>query len=290
MATTQALTLGELDPVARFPFDRHSAIRRVTSEPAMFFTVQRALTMDVAHEKVGQGVADHSRFRQQPLTRLWSTSDAGLRLVFGDGEMAREAARHVYRIHDHINGSTADGSPYTAHDASLLLWVWATLVDSFDVGFTRWVRPYRRGESEAFYADMVQFATFFGIPRDLIPPDREAFSTYLDARLDDPALGASAASAQMARDVLFFKHWNVPAALVRPTRVLAILTLDERLRERLGLRLDERDRRLADRLDGLLRAYYRRLPAIRTRLPSTYILLRRPTIGLGRRLQGVLSR
>ena len=139
--------LGKLDPSARFPFDRHSAIRRVTSEPIMFATVQRALVMDVAHAKVGQGVADHSGFRRQPMTRLWSTTDAGVRLVFGDSEMAREAARHVYRIHDHINGSTADGAAYTAHDASLLLWVWATLVDSFDTGFTRWVRPFRPGES-----------------------------------------------------------------------------------------------------------------------------------------------
>jgi uncharacterized protein (DUF2236 family) len=168
------------------------------------------------------------------------------------------------------------------------LWVWATLVDSFDTGFTRWVRPFRAGESDEFYADMVSFATFFGIPPDMIPPDRESFTAYLDARLDDPALGASAASAQMARDVLFFKHWNVPAAAVRPTRVLAILTLDKRLRERLDLQLDQRDRRLAERLDRLLQDHYRRLPAIRTHVPSTYIFFRRPTIGLGKRIRSLL--
>ena len=281
--------LGKLDPGARFPFDRHSAIRRVTSEPIMFATVQRALVMDVAHAKVGQGVADHSGFRRQPVTRLWSTTDAGMRLVFGDGDMAREAARHVYRIHDHINGSTAGGEAYTAHDASLLLWVWATLVDSFDTGFTRWVRPFRPGESEEFYADMVSFAMFFGIPPALIPPDRASFASYLDAQLDDPALGTSAASAEMAHDVLFFKHWNVPAAAVRPTRVLAILTLDERLRDRLGLELDSRDQRLADRLDRLLTAHYDKLPALRTRVPSTYIFFRRPTIGLGKRLRRLVT-
>jgi uncharacterized protein (DUF2236 family) len=285
MHAPETQVLGRLDPSARFPFDRHSAIRRVTSEPIMFATVQRALVMDVAHAKVGQGVADHSGFRRQPMTRLWSTTDAGMRLVFGDSEMAREAARHIYRIHDHINGSTADGQAYTAHDASLLLWVWATLVDSFDTGFTRWVRPYRPGEGDEFYADMVSFATFFGIPPGLIPPDRQSFAAYLDAQLDDPALGTSAASAEMAHDVLFFKHWNVPAAVVRPTRVLAILTLDQRLRDRLGLELDSRDRRLADRLDGLLKAHYDKLPAIRTQVPSTYLFFRRPTIGLGKRLR-----
>ncbi len=288
MTSAETQVLGKLDPAARFPFDRHSAIRRVTSEPIMFATVQRALVMDVAHAKVGQGVADHSGFRRQPVTRLWSTTDAGLRLVFGDGEMARAAARHVYGIHDHINGATADGEAYTAHDASLLLWVWATLVDSFDMGFTRWVRPYRPGESEEFYADMVSFATFFGIPPELIPPDRASFAAYLDAQLDDPALGTSAASAEMAHDVLFFKHWNVPAAVVRPMRVLAILTLDHRLRDRLGLELNGHDQRLADHLDRLLTSHYDKLPAIRTRVPSTYIFFRRPTIGLAKRLRSLL--
>ena len=119
--------------------------------------------MEVAHPSVAAAVADHSRFQQQPVHRLWATSDAAMRLVFGQGDEPMGAARQVYRFHDHINGSTGE-EHYTAHDASLLLWVWATLVDSCDVAFCRWVRPYRPGEADSFYRDMCTFARFFGIP------------------------------------------------------------------------------------------------------------------------------
>ena len=288
--------LGSLDPLATMPFGRDSMLRRMAAEPFSFLIVQRALVMDVAHPKVGQGVSDHSRFRRQPWTRLWGTVDAGLRLVFGDADVARAAARQVYAVHDHINGEMDEGAGefnaaehYTAHDASLLAWVWATLVDSIEVGFQRWVRPYRPGEAERFYADMLAFATFFGIPAPLLPPDRHAFSRYLDGMLDSDALGVTEASRAMARDVLFFKNWNVPAAGVRPMRVLSILTLDSRLRERLGLKLSPADQRLADGLDRLLVNHYHRLPAIRTQLPYAYLFFRKPTIGLRSRLQSLLG-
>jgi hypothetical protein len=78
----------------------------------------------------------------------------------------------------------------------------------------------------------------------------------------------------------------MPPPLVRTLRILAILTLDSRLRERLGLDgSDPADRRLAGRLDAGLQRYYRRLPAWRRRVPSLYLAVRRPTIGLGRRLR-----
>jgi uncharacterized protein (DUF2236 family) len=50
------------------------------------------------------------------------------------------------------------GAAYTAHDAALLTWVWATLVDSAEVAYTRWVGPLAPAEADAYYADMVAFA------------------------------------------------------------------------------------------------------------------------------------
>ena len=315
--------LGELDPLATLPFGRDSMLRRMAAEPVSFLTVQRALVMDVAHPKVGQGVSDHSRFHGQPWTRLWSTGDAGLRLVFGDADVGRAAARQIYAVHDYINGelrrpmhSGHDGPAsnpteraseglrseklavgagefaaadhYTAHDASLLTWVWATLVDSIEVGFQRWVRPYRPGEADRFYNDMLDFARFFGIPASLLPPDRAAFARYMDDMLDSDAMGVTEASRRMAHDVLFFKNWNVPAFGLRPMRVLSILTLDARLRDRLGLELSPADQRLAHTLDRLVAKHYHRLPRIRAHLPYAYLFFRKPTIGLGTRIKALL--
>jgi uncharacterized protein (DUF2236 family) len=253
-------------------------IRQVVGEPVMALLVQRALVMEVAHTKVGAAVADHSRFRQQPIGRLWATSDAAMRLVFGDGRIPMDAAQQIYRFHDHINGSLPGGESYTAHDASLLLWVWATLVDTCDVAFTRWVHPYGPGEADAFYSDMCAFARFFGIPDDLVPPDRVAFASYLEGVLAGDSLGRTETSRGVVGDILWFRRWFAPAPLLRPLRVLAVGTLDPRLAQRLGLALDADDQRLFDRLDGGLARQYGRLPAARTRLPSLYLAVRRLTL------------
>src|SRR5579863_2749307 len=94
--------LGALDPQAPLPFGRHSVVRAVVAEPVTALLVQRALVMDVAHPSVAAAVAHHSEFQRRPLTRAWATVDAALRLVFGDEQVARDAARQIYAVHDHI--------------------------------------------------------------------------------------------------------------------------------------------------------------------------------------------
>jgi uncharacterized protein (DUF2236 family) len=278
---------GHLDPSASTGFHRRSAIRRVSSEPILGLLLPRTLVMEVAHAKIGAGVTHHSLFRSRPLTRAWSTADVGLRLVWGDPSVARAAANQVYRFHDHVNGELPEPNPawphgasYTAHDASLLVWVWATLVDAMQVAQARWIGPQDDADADSLYRDLCTFAGFFGIPADLVPPDRGDFARYFESVVDGEALLPTATSSAMVREVLWFRHWNVPAAAVRPTRVMAIGTLDPRIRERFGLELSSRDQRLFDRLDRLLVRWYRYRPThLLQRLPPLYVAARRPTIG-----------
>jgi uncharacterized protein (DUF2236 family) len=274
VAAVPPLVVGSLDRSAPSPFHRASTIRLVVGEPVVMLLYPRALVMEVAHPSVGAAVADHSHFHAHPIKRLWATSDAAMRLIFGAGTEPMAAAEQIYRLHDRINGA-AGTTPYTAHDASLLLWVWATLVDSCDVAFTRWVRPFEPGEAEAFYQDMVAFARFFGIPATLVPPDRPAFAAYLDRMLAGATLGAGATSARVIRDILWYRRWFVPPAAMAPLRLLALGTLDPRLGERLGLALTPAERARFGRLDRRLRGGYHRLPATRTSLPYRYLTVRR---------------
>lgn len=286
-ALDAAPVLGHLQRDVVAPFHRGSAIREIVAEPVNGLLLMRALVMEVAHPKVGAGVQEHSAFRVEAIRRGWSTMDAALRLVFGEGDVPRRAAEHIYRVHDHVYGELPDaaepweeGAPYTAHDATLLLWVWATLVDCTEVSFTRWVRPWKPGEADAYYADMAAFARFFGIPADLIPPDRAAFGEYLEGVLAGAQLGVTPTSRLVAHDVVEFNAWYAPSALLRPGRVLSVGLLDPRLREALDLYLSASDERLFRRLDAMLKQTYHRLPGIRTRLPDLYLLVRRPTLAL----------
>jgi uncharacterized protein (DUF2236 family) len=286
----QSPLLGALDPDAATPLGPHSFLRRVVAEPVTALMIQRVLVMDVAHPLVAAGVEDHSAFRSHPWRRAWVTIDAALRLVFGDSATARGAARQIYATHDHINGSLVDeggpwesGTRYTAHDAALLTWVWATLVDSAQVAYTRWVAPFSAAEADDYYADMVAFARFVGIPAESLPADRRSFATYLEATMAGELLGGTDVGRSLARQILWFGHRSVPSPIVRVGRVLAVRTLDPRLRDRLDLALDAEDERYGDRLDARLRAYYPHLPRARAGLPMLYVQLRRPTIGLAGR-------
>ena len=284
-----SLVLGALDPQAPGPLGERSIVRRMAGEPVTALLVQRALVMELAHPKVAAAVADHSRFRSRPLGRAWSTADVALRIVFGDAETAHGAVRQIYRMHDRINGTTPPGgAPYTAHDAALLRWVWATLVDTAEVAYTRWVRPFGAEEAHAFYAEMVSLARFLGIPSALLPADRAAFADYLEGMLEDPELGSSAVSRTTAHDVLWYRHWAVPPVVVALERALALATLDPRLVERLELRPSAFDRRLGQRLDDLLGAHYRRLPRWRASAGPLYLAVRRPTIGIAPRLRAAV--
>jgi uncharacterized protein (DUF2236 family) len=50
-------------------FPRDSAIWRVDREMALLLGGGRALLMQIAHPKIAAGVADHSRFLNDPLRR-----------------------------------------------------------------------------------------------------------------------------------------------------------------------------------------------------------------------------
>ena len=284
-----AVALGALDPDVPPPFGPHSVVRAVAAEPVTALLVQRALVLEVAHPAVAAGVSHHSTFQRRPLSRAAVTADAALRLVFGDDATARAAVRQIYRVHDGINGPL-HGAPeahdtYTAHDASLLAWVWATLVDTAQTAYTCWVRPFSATEADAFYNEMRSFGRFFGIPDHLLPQDRTALARYLEDTFAQESFGSSVASRALARDVLWFRHWSVPAPVVRYHRAVALATLDRRVLERLEISPSRADEEAARRIDRVL-AHYRRLPRAPRVVPSLYVRLRAPTVGLAARARG----
>lgn len=253
-----------------------SVLRRVAAEPVHILILQRALVLEVAHPSVGAGVDHHSRFRQQPLRRFWATVDAGLRMVWGRPAVAAAAARQVHRVHDRVHGAVpGSGRPYTAHDADLLRWVWATLVDNIEVAHGTFLRPLTGTERDRLYADMVAFATFFGIPADLLPPDRATFGDWYARRLADPELGATPHSRRLAREILWYRHPVVPGPAVAPLRLLALGTLPPEVRDRLGLPFDAADRRRHERARRLISTTLRAVPGpVRRAGPAAYVAVR----------------
>ena len=145
------------------------------------------LLLQVAHPLVAAGVAAHSRFRSEPLTRLRRTLDLMLTLVFADAAGTLRAVAEIERVHARVHGVLdADvgpfpgGTPYDANDPELLLWVHATLIDSTLHVYQRFVRPLSPAARATYYEESKRGARLLGIPERLIPRTLGAFETYMD--------------------------------------------------------------------------------------------------------------
>jgi uncharacterized protein (DUF2236 family) len=95
----------------------------------------RALLMQALHPGSLTGVAQHSRYEQDPLGRLSGTIRWLTVTTFGSVTAVQNEASRVNRMHTRVTGqyTTAEGKeiPYKAADPDLLLWVHVAFMDSF---------------------------------------------------------------------------------------------------------------------------------------------------------------
>lgn len=260
------------------PLRAGSLLRRYASEPVLITGAQRALLLQLAHPKVATGVDDHSQFRTTPVRRLVGTADKVLTIVWGEGCEPQAAWESIMVVHDRVNGELhysaggyRRGDAYTAHDPSLLLWVWASLVDTIEVVVERYVAPLRDGEREELYADWVAFADFFGIPPAMVPRDRDAFGVYWQEMLEGDVLGVSATGRRVAQSILDPPLWFAPRLLRTEMAALALGLLPERVRNMYGFDFDDAAQRRFHRIDTAVRAVYPHLPAIRRAVPPVWM-------------------
>ena len=116
----------------------------------------RALLMQALHPGSLAGVAEHSRYEEDPLGRLAGTTRWLTITTFGStSAIAREAMR-VNRMHDHVTGEYTTGQgelrSYRAADPDLLLWVHAAFTDSFLTTHLMYANEEIPGGGDAYVA------------------------------------------------------------------------------------------------------------------------------------------
>jgi uncharacterized protein (DUF2236 family) len=107
----------------------------VVGDAAAFVGGIRALLIQSAHPEVAAGVADHSRYREDPLGRLSRTSAYVTATSFGAAPEVEDAVAVVRRIHGPVRGRSHRGLAYRAGTPRLAAWVHNTLTDSFLVAY-----------------------------------------------------------------------------------------------------------------------------------------------------------
>jgi len=160
-------------------FGPDSAAWLVHGDSSMLIGGLRALLLQTLHPLAMAGVADHSDYSDDPWGRLHRTGRFVGGTTFGSTETAERLIRRVRGIHTRVVGEAPDGTPYSANDPHLLLWVHVTEVDSFLRAYQR----YGQGRLSAVDADRY-VAEMAEIARRLGAEDVPESVAELDACLD----------------------------------------------------------------------------------------------------------
>lgn len=245
-------------------FGPGSAIWQVDREAIVFLGAGRALLMQLAHPWVAAAIAEHSSALADPVGRFHRTFEIVFTLVFGSLDQAVATSKRLHRRHAAVTGSMPEGlgpysagSSYLANEASALMWVHATLIDTALVAYECVLPPLGPEARVRYYADARRLGAMFGIPPDIQPPDMPAFTGYVEAMLASDTLTVRREAREIGAGVLAGAgRLPVPAWYRDVTAAL----LPERLRAAFELPFGDQERRRAARALRMVRHIYPVLP------------------------------
>lgn len=265
------------DSVEGFPFHKGSAIRRLI-EPASFALFPYIAGLTVMDDTIAAAVDLHSTFQTHPLERLISTINAAIVLVFGNANEVRDMAMSIHSFHSTVHGNR-DGIVYHANNIDSQIWVLAAVFQGMVEARRRFSSSaYTIDEERELYLDFRLFSHFFGINKDLMPKDINAFKDYWEERLNGSYLLNTQISRDMSRAVFRFSGSKKLSPLWKVNQAISIASLDQRLLIKSGLELTKKDRQISEKVDLVMGHTYGYLPrALRAQVIPFYMVTRRLT-------------
>jgi uncharacterized protein (DUF2236 family) len=250
---------------------RAEITRRINAERLALLGWGRAILLQLAHPLVGAGVYEHSAFRRASTRvatrRLHATIHAMLSLTFGtDAERATALAaiRAIHqRVHGHLAmpvGPFAAGTPYSAEDPALVLWVHLTLLESVPLAYEQFVQPLSAQERDVYCAEAAWVAEALGARPEDVPRSWDTMRAQMQCIYGSGAITVGPQARELARAVL----WPGLGRVVPPAgwlnRLVTIGLLPPHIREQFGFKWTARHQRLLDAATPLIRGAHRYLP------------------------------
>ena len=239
----------------------------------------RAILLQLAHPLVAAGVDAHSNFRgslRSGVARLFSTVGAMLALTFGDDDEAISAAAAINVIHDRVFGRLPApagvfpaGEAYSAHDAELLRWVHATLLDSIPRTYELLVGPLTQEERQRYCVEAAVMEPLLDIPAGLLPRNTADLEDYMRGVLGSGTIAVSPGAQALARQALFPPRWRFLWPAFRPVQLITIGLLPPAVRQAYGFEWTRRDARALVRWTTALKLLRRLMPAWAGQWPSS---------------------
>ncbi len=193
-----------------------------------------SLFFQLLHPLAMAGVAQHSRYQNDPFGRLLQTANFIGTTTYGTRSDAYAAIERVLAVHEAVRGTADDEAPYYANDPHLLAWVHAAETSMFLRGYLRFGKlRLTRDQCDTYVKEMSRLA------RDLNVEDPPSTVAQLDATIERfrPELRLSN-DGVIGRDFVIngFSKGPLQRAAYRLLVLSALELLDPWARDLLGVR------------------------------------------------------
>jgi uncharacterized protein (DUF2236 family) len=259
--------------VTQAPLDRPgpgSIAWRVNGERASVLGWGRAILLQLAHPLVAAGVASHSGFRSSPWStagRFHATLRAMLALTFGTDDDARATVARIRGVHDRVHGGLGSGTarhpagtPYSAHDPSLLAWVNLTLLDAMPLAYARLVAPISDDDLGRYARESRWSAELIGASPGDLPLSADDVRNDVERWLIGGELEVTDEARQVARAVVTPRGGWMAGPFAKLHERLSIGWLPPAIREAYGFGWSPDDARALERWEARLRSWSRHAP------------------------------
>lgn len=275
---------GYVAPTA-LPFRPGTVTWRVNLEPMLVLGGGRALLLQVAHPLVAAGVAQHSDYQSDPWARLARTLDVMFKMAFASEATSRRQSDKLEATHRRVAGTSSEGVAYRALDPALLVWVWATLVDSALVVFERCYGQLSPLDRERFYQEQKLIAYGCGVPEGACPDSVSDFEAYVAGVVQHDLRVTP--EAQAVADAISHPPLRGPLGPLAagPLNLVTAGLLPAALRRDYGLAWSDERARLLTAFFAMVGFTARLIPRRLRQLPSLYAVHRARPLAPPRFLQ-----
>jgi uncharacterized protein (DUF2236 family) len=132
--------------------------------PPMLVGGLGSLFIQMLHPHTMAGVAQHSRYREDPLGRLLQTANFIGFTTYGTRDQAYASIERVLAVHQAVRGVADDGVSYFANDPHLLAWVHAAETSMFLTAYRRYgARRLSDDDGDRYVKEMARLALDLGM-------------------------------------------------------------------------------------------------------------------------------
>jgi len=183
-----------------------------------------AILLQLADPRVGRGVAVHSRFSEDPLSRLWATLDYAYAATLGGPRLRAAQVAHVQRAHGPVHGPASAAYPaYDAHDDDARAWVAMTLAWSGTRAWESVLGPLPVPLRDEVVRGYAPLATALGVPASAWFVTRAEFDETFAVRVE--GLRVHDAARGVAHELLAARRAPLRLRAAMPAARLATAAL-----------------------------------------------------------------